>query len=44
MKQFLSEFKELINRGNVMDLAIAVVTGGAFTAIVISLAGLQCSL
>lgn len=28
------EFKEFIMRGNVMDLAVAVVVGGAFTAIV----------
>lgn len=34
MKAFLSEFKEFINRGNVMDLAVAVVIGAAFTAIV----------
>lgn len=30
----LKEFKEFINRGNVMDLAIGVVLGAAFTAIV----------
>lgn len=34
MKKFLSEFKEFINRGSVMDLAVAVVIGAAFTAIV----------
>lgn len=34
---FISEFKEFINRGNVMDLAIGVAVGGAFTAIVKSL-------
>ncbi|MEQ3363727.1 large conductance mechanosensitive channel protein MscL [Raoultibacter massiliensis] len=34
MKKFLEEFKEFINRGNVMDLAVAVVIGAAFTAIV----------
>ena len=34
MKKFFSEFKEFINRGNVMDLAVAVVIGAAFTAIV----------
>jgi large conductance mechanosensitive channel len=28
------EFKEFINRGNVVDLAVAVVIGAAFTAIV----------
>lgn len=31
------EFKEFINKGNVMDLAVAVVMGAAFTAIVTSL-------
>lgn len=31
------EFKEFIMRGNVMDLAVAVVIGGAFTAIVTAL-------
>ena len=34
MKKFFEEFKEFINRGNVMDLAVAVVIGAAFTAIV----------
>lgn len=34
MKKFFSEFKEFINRGNVMDLAVAVIIGGAFTSIV----------
>lgn len=34
MKKFLEEFKEFINQGNVMDLAVAVVMGAAFTAIV----------
>ena len=37
MKSLLAEFKEFINRGNVMDLAVAVVIGAAFTAIVTSL-------
>ena len=32
-----SEFKEFIMRGNVMDLAVGVIIGGAFTAIVTSL-------
>ena len=35
--KFLSEFKEFINRGSVVDLAIGVAVGGAFTAIVKSL-------
>ncbi len=37
MKKFFGEFKEFINRGNVMDLAVGVIIGGAFTAIVTSL-------
>lgn len=31
---FFAEFKKFIARGNVMDLAVGVVIGGAFTAIV----------
>ena len=30
----LKEFKEFIKRGNVMDLAVAVIIGGAFGKIV----------
>lgn len=37
MKGFISEFKEFIMRGNVMDLAIGVIIGGAFQSIVNSL-------
>lgn len=37
MKKFFEEFKEFIARGNVMDMAIGVIIGGAFTAIVTSL-------
>lgn len=33
----LSEFKEFINRGNVIDLAVGVIIGGAFGKIVSSL-------
>ena len=36
MKLF-QEFKEFISRGNVLDMAIGVIIGGAFTAIVNSL-------
>lgn len=36
MKIF-KEFKEFISRGNVMDMAVGVIIGGAFTAIVNSL-------
>ena len=34
MKKFFEEIKAFINQGNVMDLAVAVVIGTAFTAIV----------
>lgn len=37
MKNFVKEFKEFITKGNVLDLAIGVIIGGAFTAIVTSL-------
>ena len=37
MKSFMKEFKEFIARGNVMDMAVGVIIGGAFTAIVTSL-------
>jgi large conductance mechanosensitive channel len=33
----LKEFRDFINRGNVIDLAVAVILGAAFTAIVNSL-------
>ena len=33
MKTLLNEFKEFINRGNVIDMAVGVIIGGAFTAI-----------
>ena len=34
MKKFFGEFKKFITRGNVIDLAVGVIIGGAFTAIV----------
>ena len=37
MKKFFKEFKEFLNRGNVLDLAVAVIIGGAFSAIVTAL-------
>ena len=37
MKSFMKEFKEFISRGNVMDMAVGIMIGGAFTAIVTSL-------
>lgn len=36
-KGFIAEFKEFISRGNVLDMAVGVIVGGAFTAIVTSL-------
>lgn len=37
MKKFFKEFKEFVMRGNVIDLAVAVIVGGAFQAIINSL-------
>ena len=37
MKAFIEEFKKFISRGNVMDMAIGVIIGGAFGAITSSL-------
>ena len=37
MKGFIDEFKKFITRGNVLDMAVGVIIGGAFTAIVTSL-------
>lgn len=37
MKKFLDEFKAFALKGNVMDMAIGVIIGGAFTGIVTSL-------
>jgi len=37
MKKYLSEFKKFIAKGNVVDLAVAVIIGGAFGKIVTSL-------
>lgn len=36
-KGFFGEFKKFILRGNVMDMAVGVIVGGAFTSIVTSL-------
>lgn len=36
-KGFIAEFKEFISRGNVMDMAVGIIVGTAFTAIVTSL-------
>lgn len=37
MKKIIAEFKEFISKGSVIDLAVGVIIGGAFTAIVNSL-------
>ena len=34
IKKFFGEFKKFITRGNVLDMAVGVIVGGAFTAIV----------
>ena len=39
MKKFFGEFKKFITRGNVIDMAVGVIVGGAFTAIVNGLTG-----
>ena len=37
MKAFIKEFKEFISRGSVLDMAVGIIIGGAFTSIVKSL-------
>ena len=37
MKKLLNEFKEFISKGNVIDMAVGVVIGSAFSKIVTSL-------
>ena len=37
MKKFFDDFSKFINRGNVIDLAVGVIIGGAFQTIVNSL-------
>ena len=39
MKKFLSEFKEFAIKGNMLDMAIGIIIGGAFTAVVSSIVG-----
>ena len=39
MKKFFSEFKDFISKGNVIDMAVGVIIGGAFKAIVDSFTG-----
>ena len=37
MKKFFKDFKDFISRGNVLDLAVGVIIGGAFSAIITAL-------
>ena len=37
MRSFFKEFKQFIARGNVMDMAVGVIIGGAFSNIITSL-------
>ncbi len=37
MKKFLKEFKDFINKGNVLGMAVGVIIGGAFSTITTSL-------
>ncbi|MDR3136612.1 MAG: large conductance mechanosensitive channel protein MscL [Coriobacteriales bacterium] len=39
MRKLYKEFKEFVDRGNVMDLAVAVIMGAAFTAIINAVVG-----
>jgi len=39
MKKFFNEFKAFISKGDVMSMAVGIIIGGAFTAIVSSLVG-----
>lgn len=43
MKKLLAEFKAFIARGNVLDMAVGVVIGGAFNAIVTSVVNILMS-
>lgn len=39
MKRFFKEFKDFITRGNVLDMAVGIIIGGAFTAIITAVVG-----
>lgn len=39
MKKFFKEFKEFITRGNVLDMAVGIIIGAAFTAIITAVVG-----
>ena len=44
MKKFFADFKAFISRGNILDLAVGVVIGGAFNAIVTALVNILLSI
>lgn len=37
MKKFIEDFKKFITRGNVIDMAVGVIVGGAFNTIVVTM-------
>ena len=39
MKKFLHEFKEFAIKGNMIDMAVGIIVGGAFTAFITSIVG-----
>lgn len=39
MKKFFKEFKDFISRGNVLDMAVGIIIGSAFTAIITAVVG-----
>ena len=43
MKKFFSDFKAFITRGNILDMAVGVVIGGAFGSIVNALVNILLS-
>ena len=44
MKKFFADFKAFISRGNILDMAVGVVIGGAFSAIVTALVNILLSI
>lgn len=44
MKKIIAEFKEFISRGNVLDMAVGLIVGSAFTAVVTALVSFLQSL
>ena len=45
MKKFIQEFKEFALKGNMMDMAVGIIIGGAFTSVVTSIiSSIPCSI